>query len=235
MNVVPMFPSVDWTASFEEDCIAAIETYLARRRADAPQSLDYNGIALDTLAARYLYILLISNQSVQMHYATFKAGMDCDFPLADPHVRAVVSQMTARSVPNGVTSRSRFSEFAPLWRLVRRLKSFRLSSAANGGHGRPVLLMVHHRKFVRYFRPILDAMPGTSAFLLPDRRTQHALDIADSESLAQPLATPRVVTPAVREWRSLCVMVEVIRAALAQHKPRCVLVAEGDAPYHEAL
>lgn len=235
MNVASMFPSVDWTESFEEDCIAAIEVYLAGRRANAPQSLDYDGIALDTLAARHLYILLISSQSVQMHYATFKAGVNCDLPLADPHVRAIISQMTGRNIPNGVTPRSGLSEFVPLWRLVRRLKRFRLSLAANGGHGRPVLLMVHHRKFVRYFRPILDAMPGAGAFLLPDRRTQRALEIADSESVAQPLATPRIVTPAVREWRGLCVLVEEIRAALMRHKPRCVLVAEGDAPYHEAL
>jgi hypothetical protein len=78
-------------------------------------------------------------------------------------------------------------------------------------------------------------LPGTGAFLMPDRATQRNLGTTDSETLFQPLATPRTMAPAVREWRGLCVLVDEMKAALKHHAPRCVLVAEGDAPYHEAL
>lgn len=235
MSVLEGFPPVDWTATFESDCIAAIQEYISTCRNNDPQSLVYRGMALDSLIARHLYVLLISSQAVQMHYATAMAGRPCELPLSDPHVRAIVAAMTGRVPPSGETPLPPLARFAPAWRAVRRLRHLRRPAASNGGAGRPLLLMVHHPKFLRYFRPILDAMPDTGAFLLPDRQGQLALAVPDHESLAMPFAAPRAITAAVRHWRTLCVLLEEIEAALRRHAPRCVLVAEGDAPYHEAL
>lgn len=235
MNGPAGFPSVDWTATFEEDCISAIVAYLAECSAADPQSLVHDGIALHTLAARHLYTLLVSTRQVQMHYASHKAGQECDLPLADPHVRAIMERVTGRRIAAAEAALPPFAGTALAWLLVRWLKHQFRPAPADGGHGRPLLLAAHHPKFVKYFQPLLDAMPETGAFLLPDRPTQKYLGIPDAASLAQPLATPKVMTPAVRSWRGLCLLVEEVAAAIKHHAPRCILVAEGDAPYHEAL
>jgi hypothetical protein len=235
MSFLEGFPLVDWTATFESDCIAAIQNYIGACRSNDPHGLVYRGVALDSLIARHLYVLSISSQTVQMHYAAAMAGQPCDLPLPDPHMRTIVAAMTGRTLPTGEIPLPPLASFAPAWRAVRRLKHLRRRAASNGGAGRPLLLMVHHPKFLHYFRPILDAMPGTGAFLLQDRQTQDQLAIADDEALAMPFAAPRTITAAVRQWRPLCVLLEEIETALRRHAPRCVLVAEGDAPYHEAL
>jgi hypothetical protein len=236
MTPAHVFPSVDWTATFENDCIAAIEAYIRAAHLHAPQTMIYRGLALDSIVARHLYVLLISDRDVQLHYATAMAGEVCTLPLADPHVRAIVAQLTGREIPaGGGAVRVPLMDFFPAWKFVRWLRHGRKRHAAMGGRGRPLLLMAHHPKFVRYFRPLLGAMPDTGAFLLSGRQMQDALGIADAEAIPMPLATPQTKTPAVLEWRTLCVMVDEIETALRQYAPRCVLVAEGDAPYHEAL
>lgn len=236
MTSVRQFPDVDWTATFEEQCIAAIENYVRGMRETVPEALMHGGIVLDSIVERHLYTLLISDPAVQMHYATWLAAHDCTLPLTDPHVRSIVGKLTGRSIPAlPAPETCSLGNFAPAWALVRRMRHWRGEHASAGGNGRPLLLMAHHAKFVRYMRPILDAMPGTGAFLLKGRAAQAALGVPDEESLPMPLATPPAVTLAVRSWRALCVMVTEIETALRRYSPRCVLVAEGDAPYHEAL
>ena len=98
MSLLEGFPPGDWTATFERDCIAAIEKYISACRRHDPESLIYRGMALDSVVARHLYTLLISSHAVQMHYAAAMAGMSCDLPLSDPHARAIVTTMTARAL-----------------------------------------------------------------------------------------------------------------------------------------
>jgi hypothetical protein len=231
------FPDIDWAATYEEACIAAIEAFVAEERTTRPDTLLYHGIDLASTLERQLYIAAMREQTLKYLYACQLAAVT---PAPQP-MPEELHGLARRLVPSariacrrnlGKMARKTLLFLPPAARLMRRL---RYGAGPALPLARPILAAVHHQKFVRYLRPIADAMPGQLQFLVTTRnRRPPDFSFEDGEWATLPHAAPRP-TPAARAWPALAVLAAELEAALDIHRPRCVLCVEGDAPYHELL
>jgi hypothetical protein len=228
------FPAVDWGATFEEDCIAAVEAFVADEKRLRPETLDYRGTDLGSALERHLYIQLMQSRPLQYLYACALAGTPAEPQRLPPHLLAVAQKLVP-ALHDRVLPAARKATFQhKLKASAKRLLSLVGSTAA--ASSRPILAAVHHPKFVHYLRPLADSMPGQMAFLVASRAAaaQHEFPLGRDETCSLPHAVPQK-SAASAAWPDLCQWAEELDQALARCEPACVLTVEGDAPYHELI
>ncbi|HVZ22872.1 MAG TPA: hypothetical protein VG871_17485 [Vicinamibacterales bacterium] len=207
--------------AFVEAVCDAIERFTAVAVKNDRSAFWYRGANLRYAVERALYVRLVNDDRLCV---SFCEGSNALLQLDDESF-----------------SRHRWFERAVVRHRLRaeylRLKRSRGSSAViDAGDHRSVIAHVIHEKFVRYLRPVMDKLPATHAYLavldesFPVKLEQEGVPYIDASQLELP---PARVPLSLLQVSELTAWYDRIYHALSILRPRCVVLAEGNAPQDE--
>ena len=213
----------------------AIETWSADIVQQDRAAFHYRGVSLRYAIERTLYFMLVNDGAI---FAAYR-GVPSDPP-------RVLSAVEAELMPYLLGSKQPpgMRRSAPLsWRdWCRRRSQRRQGPIASSNGNRPavgdanVFFLVIQPKFVRFLRPIVDAVGSRAVFVtLDDLATEEFLVEQGLRKCALRLdsvASPLVVG-LLHEFKFLCTQYDLFRAFFAARPGSVLVVPEGNAPINE--
>jgi hypothetical protein len=223
----------------------AIERFTAASIAHDPAIFRVGSAELRYVVERQLFFALISDRSLYRYFVARECGS-----ADDGHDSLSALASLVAPYLSGETRTTPGAQKAIWTRILRAIyrRYGRATVRSEGTDGRAkVLFLVIHPKFVRYLRPLTEALPVSSAFLTVD--DPQTFDWLSRERL------PRVGIELTREsWELtktsvkvnrvdymagpfdyLAVRFNAIRRAMVGLRPDCIVVAEGNAPINELV
>lgn len=214
----------------------AIEAFTGARVARDPQAFRPNGVELRYAIERHLYFLMVNN--AELHRLFVAARTSQKLPARLP----LLTEQFAPFLVKGWKPRGHWRRLewrTPGWR--RQRQAFRTLGAANIAWGdrpdgeAPILFHMVQAKFLPFLRPIAQALGRPYAFLV----------FEDPDLFAQLEGLPRLHITLEEPSRALLrderfglleyysTYLNAIMAALADVRPGCIVVPEGNAPHNE--
>jgi hypothetical protein len=228
--------------------ISGIELFTARLAEQDARAFQYRDSTLRYAAERDLYFRCVNSPQLLALYESAHRGASPDPRIVTGAVEREIAQLIcgparhAKPIELPATARS-----SPIDRVrharARLTRALRGTTAVRTSRSRPdcdVLVYAVHEKFVRYLSPVLRELPAASAFLLTAGeldagalwRERHAVIDHSARTLNDGALRPR---SALHQFRWLLRSYDRFRSSLAEIRPRCVLLAEGNAPQDELI
>jgi hypothetical protein len=220
--------TADLGFDFTLDLCAAIGLTTSESKLSDSGAFDYRGVDLAYAIERELYIELVNNASVRASYDAARAGAASTVATVG---RPVESEVVRRLIPGGAVAIS----FPPS-RARRIGRSLRDSLVRRGGGATstasvsatgPILVLLHHPKFLDFVQPVLDRLDPANVVIASTHAGVGEIHL----SLRRPVAP---VPAALRGMHSPPAY-DTSRALLTRLRPRTVLAIEGNHPWDEAV
>jgi predicted metal-dependent HD superfamily phosphohydrolase len=224
----------------------AIGRFTAASVADDPAGFRVQGADLRYVVERHLYFSLAGDRGLYRHFVASECDVDDDDHGRLPELAGLIAPYLSGQPSK--SARPQLSVLSRILRIVYR-RYGRAMVQGEGAADRParVLFLVINPKFVRYLRPIAEALPVGSAFLtIEDQNTFEWLEAARLPRVGIEL-TPTsagLIRPHVRiagfEYSSapfdgFSIRFNAIRAFFQRARPDCIVVPEGNAPINELV
>ena len=230
----------------------AIETFTGNAEAQDPNAFKYRGVNLKFAVERFLYFSFVDDEQLYDLFCQDQQGNPPEIVKFNQKLeKELALYLCGESVAqNRLEVRQKISFLAPLRHLKKWAKSwarFLLRQLNPTTELEPVqatvLIWIDHPKFVRYMRPITDALPVSYAYLLlrkPERReikpflVEQEMPFVD---LAELNVSSKGKAPkgALASFRSFVTLCDRVIASLKQLNPQCLVVVEGNHPPDEVI
>ena len=224
----------------------AIGRFTAAWVAADPTTFLLRGADLRYVVERHLYVSLAEDCSLYRDFVARESGIMDHDRASLSGLAGLMAPYLSPASPDPVGPRlslgSRILRF-----MYRRQGSVVVRHGGESGRPRRVLFLVIHPKFVRYFRPIAEALPVASAFLtIEDPALFGQLEVELLPGIGIEL-TPRsaeLLRPRVKvagfeytttPFDGFMIRLNAIRAALKELRPDCIVVPEGNASVNELV
>ncbi len=211
-----------------------------------PASFRVRGADLRYVVERHLYFSLVADRGLYREFVARECGLGDVESIPLSELAGLISPYLSGQRPE--SSGPRLGLWSRVLRSVyRRQGRAAVRQAGKADHPPMVLFLVIHPKFVRYFRPIAEALPVASAFLTIDDPTLFDwLEAArlprvgvDLTPAAAAQMGPRVKIAgfeyATSPFDGFAIRFNAVRAALEGLRPDCIVVPEGNAPIAELV
>lgn len=217
----------------------AIECYSSETPASA---FEYRGATLRFAVERVLYFAGIDSIALRRLHVRIASG---DVPRNCVFDSAIELQLARLLAHDSMGQR---------WRVRRRLprvksvaaRAARIVSRPLAGRGytgsversaADVLVHAIHPKFVRYLQPLIDHLPLTACYIRTPAvgPTLDLLGLPSAHLAWNEDASLKGQARGLALHRPLVAAYDVYSATLALHQPRCVILAEGNAPDDEII
>jgi hypothetical protein len=224
----------------------AIEDFTAASISWDRSSFRLRGADLRYVVERHLFFAVVADASLYRHFVTAErdgrigdsGSLSAMAGLVAPFVVAGTPMISARRKTIG----QRFLRF-----LYRRHGQASSRSELPRGGNPKVLFLAIHPKFVRYLRPIADALPTATAFLTIDDpytfgwlrseglpRVRIDLTAESVELTKSPVPVGRYTYEA-DPFDYFAIRFNAIRRAVKKLGPECIVLPEGNAPVGELV
>ncbi len=198
------------------------------------------------MVERHLYFSLLADRGLYREFVARECGLEDDESIPPSDLAGLISPYLLGQRLESAGARlglwSRLLRFA-----YRRQGRATVRHGGEADHPPRVLFLVIHPKFVRYFRPIAEALPVESAFLtIEDPTLFESLEAArlprvgiDLTPKAAAQTGPRVKIAgfeySTSPFDGFAIRFNAIRAAFKGLRPDCIVVPEGNAPITELV
>lgn len=233
---------------------SAIESATASPERRKPDAYAYRGRTLRYALERQLYVELVNNERLYELFRESSVGRPRSRVELRSHIDRRVARLTCGGRSAGRVKRSgpRLSQ-----RAIGKLRATLRASAASlrrgdaagtvstvtrapalPGHEKPVCVLLHQPKFLRFVRPVLGLLPQDGvAVLSRDSELREQVEdlgllFVSLESRAGPDRTD-VAGAGLREHPYLTWQFDCLAAELTRLGARCVVVVEGNHPLDE--
>jgi hypothetical protein len=239
--------NVSWEVSFEPDLNIAIDAMVSDLRQQQCEEIVYKDIDLSRAILRYMYIIGMNDAVLLQAYKDLIEGVDNKIYTFESEISKTLAEyLLAR-----FETHSSLNFRVPLKRQIKNqlrktffwmaLKKFIISTFRRklmpprvALKYPSVLCFVHQSKFVRLLRPLISELEEPAAFVVEHLTEQKILGLNDNEVV--PYGNYKICfNTHLDRWSILCELVDRLEFALKKYNPRMIVVAEGDAPYHELL
>jgi hypothetical protein len=224
----------------------AIEEFTAWAVTSDPGIFRVRGANLRHAVERHLFFTVVADASSYRHFVAAERDGRIDDETSLSSMARLVAPFIVPATPTIDTRRKTLGQ--RFLRFVYRHFGQACSMAeVPEGNDPKVLFVTIHPKFVRYLRPIADALSCSTAFLtIDDPLTFQWLEseglprvridlTAESVELTKPAVPVGRYTYNAGPFDYFAVRFNAIRRALKKVRPECIIIPEGNAPINELV
>jgi hypothetical protein len=233
---------------FEYDLNLAIQTMMLDMRNNNIKEMHYQNIDISSAVQRYLFTLGMNNSILLKAYNDLQNGnLKNKYIFDSEAVMNLAMQILGKpfpavrlefNVPISLKIKIIFECWMParigkqIFKMVFRRN---LLPPMDGKSSPAVLCFAHHQKFVRLIKPLIHKLSVSACFAVHSIKMQRMLGLANEDVVPYVSAPCPKGLQSISAWREIYMTVNKLEAVIQNYKPRLIVLAEGDAPYHEIL